>query len=138
MTLSLPKKKTVRSQVIKKGLMQFCCKTSILQSKTLPGPHQIKCNLKPAAIHPSQLPLTTLPSRTANLQDTSQNFHFGLSRFPSAIGRRQLATQRFHLPAKGCMKLPHPIDIQRMRVPNIKCKIMEVYGYGSLTVLGRT
>lgn len=46
-------------------------------------------------------PYIIFTSHLASLQGTSQHFHFGLSCFAGAIGGRQLATQRFHLPAEG-------------------------------------
>ena len=96
------------------------------------------CNQKnPSHTSISPLSYKQRCPNSASLQDTSQNFHFGLSCFASAIGGRQLATQRFHLPAKGCMRMPHPIGIQTMCVPHIVCaRSMEMYG--SFTVLGRT
>lgn len=84
------------------------------------------CNQRILPIHLFHLP------KLASLQGTSQHFHFGLSCFASAIGGRQLATQRFHLVSRRDghlgMRMPknaeNPIGIQTMCVPHIiKCKI---------------
>lgn len=122
-----PKKKQSRSP--KRVWCYGACKTSILQSRN------------PAHTSISPLSYKQRCPHLASLQGTSQHFHFSLSCFASAIGGRQLATQRFHLPAEGMgMRMPKNAEnpsVYKQCVSHIlSARSMEMYG--SFTVLGRT